>query len=303
MNKYRTLKAVGFFVVLAVIVAFLALPDSQAAKGKPVRWKATVAGVNLIGSVDFVGGVDHVNINNGPVTCADTSGGSYLELQAFTPSLQFKNMGGFLSWGNADLATDYIDLAPYGFPNGFPITTTIWPGCVADFLNNNLHPTAEYPHIIWRFTTCGCGNPITDLMAMGEGEILPVHMKLLFFSHIWGCPANSPFTQETFLNLHMNAHGYLKADATLPDVYIKRVGNVWTAYVDTVFDNPNPVYHTSLDNYTSADWPVTIGDNILGQYATCSSITNKKGKTTWTTTYHYPWAKAPLNFQVAFTKY
>jgi hypothetical protein len=295
MTKHRTLKTVGFFVVLAVIVAFLALPDSQAAKGKPIQWKAIVTGENIFGLVDFVGGVDHVNINNGvgsnstPCNTAGTGAYSYLELQVFNPSLQF-NIGGFLDSGNPAPA-------PYGLPN----TTAAWPDCVANFLNAYPQPTADYPHIILRFTTCGCGNPITDLMAMGEGEILPVHMKLLFFSHIWGCPANSPFTQETFLNLHMNAHGYLKADATLPDVYIKRVGNTWTAYVDTVFDNEN--YQKPLDDYTSADWPVTIGDNILGQYATCSSITNKKGKTTWTTTYHYPWAKAPLNFQVAFTKY
>jgi len=302
MNKYRTLKAVGFFVVLAAILAFLALPASQAGAKKPIRWKATVAGVNLIGSVDFVGGVDHVNINNGPVTCADTSGGSYLELQAFTPSLQFKNMGGFLSWGNADLATDYIDLAPYGFPNGFPITTTIWPGCVADFLNNNLHPTAEYPHIIWRFTTCGCGNSTTDLMAMPvtvPPTSLPVRMSLLFFSHIWGCPPD----QNTLLNLNMNAHGYYTTRLADYDVKIERTSTtVWTAYVDTVFDNPD--YQNIPPDSTSANWPVASSDNILGQYATCASTKALKGnKTTWTTTYHYPWAKAPLKFQIKFEKY
>ena len=103
----------------------------------------------------------------------------------------------------------------------------------------------------------------------------------------------------------MNAHGY--AGAIVPDingstydVYIKRVGDTWTAYVDTVFNNP--AYAASVDDVTSANWPVTIADNILGQYAVCSSTTNKRGKTTWTTTYHYPWAKAPLQFQVAFKK-
>jgi hypothetical protein len=296
MNKYRTLKAVGFFVVLAAVLAFLALPKSQAGGAKPIRWKATVTGVNLIGSGEFVGGVDHVNINNGlgtndtPCNLAGDSGlYSFLELQVFTPSLQFY-MGGFLSSGNPNPA-------PYGFPN----TTTAWPYCVADFLNNYLHPTADYPHIILRFTTCGCGNSKTDLMAMGEGEILPVHMMLQIFSHIWDCPPNSPFTQKTFLNLNMNAHGYIKDGAISPDIYIQRLGNVWTAYVDTVFDNS--AYQTLPPDSTSANFPVTISDNILGQYATCSSQAGKKGKTTWTTTYHYPWAKAPLNFQIAFTKY
>jgi len=295
MNKYRTLKAVGFFVVLAAVLAFLALPKSQAGGAKPIRWKATVTGANLWGYGEFVGGVDHVNINNGLGTndtaCGPTGNSySFLELQVFDPSLQFY-MGGFLSSGNPNPA-------PYGFPN----TTTAWPYCVADFLNNYLHPTADYPHIILRFTTCGCGNSKTDLMAMGEGEILPVHMMLQIFSHIWDCPPNSPFTQKTFLNLNMNAHGYIKDGAISPDIYIQRLGNVWTAYVDTVFDNS--AYQTLPPDSTSANFPVTISDNILGQYATCDSIKAPKGnKTTWTTTYHYPWAKAPLKFQIQFTKY
>ena len=298
MNKYRTLKAVGFFVVLAAILAFLALPASQAGGAKPIRWKATVTGVNLIGSGEFVGGVDHVNINNGLGTneysCGPTGNSySYIELQVFTPSLQFYMDGSTLSGPSDDLNN-----ALCGFPN----TTAPWPYCVADFLNNNnLHPTADYPHIILRFTTCGCGNSITDLMKMTDGQILPVRMSLLFFSHIWGCPPSSPFTQKTFLNLNMNAHGYVKT-GVLPDIYIQRVGNVWTAYVDTAFDNP--AYQNLPPDSTSANWPVMISDNILGQYATCASIKAPKGnKTTWTTTYHYPCAKAPLNFQIAFTKY
>jgi len=140
-------------------------------------------------------------------------------------------------------------------------------------------------------------------MQMTDGQIIPVRMSVLFFSHIWGCPPSSPYTQQTFLNLLMNAHGYIDIDSgeTLPDIYIQRVGNTWTAYVNTVFDNPT--YQQSIAEYTSADWPVMKSDNILGQYATCSSKVGKNGKTTWATTYHYPRAKAPLNFQVAFTKY
>ena len=53
MNKHRILKAVGFFVVLVVIVAFLALPDSQAAKGKPIRWKATVLLALVCGGLEI----------------------------------------------------------------------------------------------------------------------------------------------------------------------------------------------------------------------------------------------------------
>lgn len=138
-------------------------------------------------------------------------------------------------------------------------------------------------------------------MKMTDGEILPVHMLLQVFSHIWGCPPSSPFTQKTFLNLNMNAHGYLKSSATLPDIYIKREGNVWTAYVDTVFDNG--AYQNLPPDSTSANFPVTTSDNILGQYATCGDPIKVKGKTTYITTYHYPWAKAPLQFQIAFTKY
>jgi hypothetical protein len=305
MTKHRTLKAVGFFVVLAVIVAFLALPDSQAAKGKPIRWKATVSGENLIGINEFVGGQDFVNINNGvgsnntPCNTAGTGSYSYLELQVFTPSLQF-NMDDFLTSGNPAPS-------PYGLPN----TTGTWPDCVADFLNAYPQPTADYPHIILRFTTCGCGNPITDLMAMGEGEILPVHMMLLFFTHNWYTLPNSSSTppQYTFLNLNMNAHGYEGAipfdnNGSTYDVYIKRVGNVWTAYVDTVFNNPSYNYENNLLDYNSNDWPVTISDNILGQYATYKQVLAANGKKKiWETTYHYPWAKAPLKFQIAFTKY
>jgi len=297
MNKYRTLKAVGFFVVLVAALAFLALPNSQAGGAKPIRWKATVTGANLMGTGEFVGGVDHVNINNGLGTneysCGPTGNSySYIELQVFVPSLQF-----YMDANTVSGLPDDLNNALYGFPN----TTAAWPYCVADFLNNNNpHPTADYPHIILRFTTCGCGNLKTDLMAMNNGEILPVRMSLLFFSHIWGCPPSSPFTQKTFLNLNMNAHGYVKT-GVLPDIYIQRVGNVWTAYVDTAFDNP--AYQNLPPDSTSANWPVMISDNILGQYATCSSQAGKKGKTTWTTTYHYPCAKAPLNFQIAFTKY
>jgi|GEM_PF-1642032 len=296
MDKHRFLRAVGFFVVVVAVLAFLALPDGQAAKGKPVRWKATVGGLNtnLYGSGEFVGGVDNVNINNGLGTnsysCGPTGNSySYLELQVFSPSLQFINMSGFSS----------LDAVPskYGFPN----TTLPWPLCIGDFLNLNLHPTADYPHVIVRFTTCGCGNTITDLMNMTDGQIIPVRMSVLFFSHIWGCPPSSPSTQISYLNLLMNAHGYYKGGAALPDIYIQRTGDTWTAYVDTAFDNS--AYQQDISAYTSADWPVMLSDNILGQYATCSSTTNKKGKTTWTTAYHYPSAKAPLQFQVAFTKY
>jgi len=280
--------------ILVAVLAFLALPSSQAGAAKPIRWKATVTGANLWGSGEFVGGVDHVNINNGLGTneysCGPTGNSySYLELQVFTPSLQFIDMSGFSGDGNLP--------SSYGFPN----TTAPWPFCIADFLNNNLHPTADYPHIILRFTTCGCGNSITDLMTMTDGQIIPVRMSLLFFSHIWDCPPSSPFTKKTFLNLNMNAHGYIKDGDTLPDIYIQRVGNTWTAYVDTVFDNP--AYQILPPDSTSANWPVMISDNILGQYATCSSQVGKKGRTTWTTTYHYPCAKAPLNFKIAFTKY
>jgi len=290
MTKHRTLKAVGFFVVLAAALAFLALPNSQAGAARPVRWKATFINdvtANLMWTAVFVGGQDQVNINNG-VGIHDGKNFSYLELQVFNPSLQF-NMGGFSSWGN-----------PAPAPYGFPYTSTAWPYCIADFLNNYLQPTADYPHIHLRFTTCGY--PFADLMAMGEGQILPVHMNLMIFSHIWGCPANSSYTQETFLNLYMGAHGCVTPRVTGPfDVYLKRVGNEWTAYVDTIFDNPD--YQKLTPEYTSADFPMTISDNILGQYATCSSQVGKKGKTTWTTTYHYPWAKAPLKFQIKFWKY
>ncbi len=302
MTKHRTLKAVGFFVVLVAVLAFLALPKSQAGAAKPIRWQATILpGGNLIGSGPFVGGQDQVNINNGvgtnstPCSATGTSGAySYLELQVFNPSLLF-NIGGFLNSGNPAPAS-------YGFPN----TDTAWPNCIASFLNAYPQPTADYPHIILRFTTCGCANSITDLMAMKDGDILPVHMELLFFSHIWGCPPSSPYTQETFLNLEMHAHGYkgsIPADinGSTYDVYIKKVGNTWTAYVDTVFNNPT--YQKSLADYTSADWPLTISDNIVGQYATCEQVPAAKGKkATWTTTYHYPWAKTHLNFQIAFTK-
>jgi hypothetical protein len=235
-----------------------------------------------------------VGTNSTPCNTAGTGSYSYLQLQVFEPSLQF-NIGGFLDWDNENIPSPY----------GLPYTTSAWPNCVADFLNNNLQPTADYPHIILGFTTCGCGNPITDLMAMGEGQILPVHLNLMIFSHIWGCPANSPYTKETFLNLHMGAHGYAGAipvdiNGSTYDVYIKRVGNTWTAYVDTTFNNPNKQDLTF--DPASAIWPTCNNDNILGQYATCSSQAGKKGKTTWTTTYHYPWAKAHLQFQVAFTK-
>jgi len=299
MNKYRTLKAVGFFVVLVAALAFLALPNSQAGGAKSIRWKATVTGVNLMGTGEFVGGVDHVNINNGLGTneysCGPTGNSySYIELQVFVPSLQF-----YMDANTVSGPPDDLNNALCGFPN----TTVAWPYCVADFLNNNNpHPTADYPHIILRFTTCGCGNVATDLMAMKDGDFLPVRMSLLFFSHIWGCPPSSPSTQKTFLNLNMNAHGwYNQGPSFNPDIYIKRVGNVWTAYVDTVFDNP--AYQILPPDSTSANWPVMISDNILGQYATCDPGPVRKGKTTWTTTYHYPCAKAPLNFKIAFTKY
>jgi len=133
---------------------------------------------------------------------------------------------------------------------------------------------------------------------MGEGQILPVHMLFQFFSHTWGCPPNS----NTFLNLLMNAHGYIKSgapDGTLPDIYIQRVGNVWTAYVNTAFDNPDYQDLTKFDS-TSANFPSTTIDNILGQYATCPP--SGKGKKPVAATYHYPWAKAHLQFKIAFTK-
>lgn len=276
-------------VILVAALAFLALPDSQAGAAKPIKWKATVTGTNLWGSGEFVGGHNSVNIYNGVGTCALTGNPySYIELQLFQPSLQFY-MSGF--------SGDDVVPSPYGFPG----ISTPWPLCIGDFLNGRLQPTADYPHIILRFSTCGCNSTAADLMAMQNGDILPVCMALSCFSHIWGCPPNSPYTQETFLNLNMISHGYLKAGANLPDVYIQRIGDVWTAYVNTAFDNP--AYQTPLDDYTSAEWPGKLSDNLLGQYATCSSSTNKKGKTIWTTTYHYPTAKAPLNFQIAFTKY
>jgi hypothetical protein len=289
-NKEKNMKKILMAAaILAAVLAFLTLPTSQAGAAKPVRWKATFINdgtANLMGTAVFVGGQDQVNINNG-VGTNDGEIFSYLELQVFNPSLIF-NMGGFLSSSNgSDIPASY----------GFPGTASLWPFCVADFLNTYPQPTADYPHIHVRFTTCGY--PFADLMAMGEGQILPVHMNLMIVSHIWSCPA--PSVQKTFLNLYMGAHGHVTSRVNRPfDVYLKRVGNEWTAYVDTIFDNPD--YQKLTPEYTSADFPMTISDNILGQYATCSSTRTSKGKTTWATTYHYPWAKAPLKFQIAFTK-
>jgi len=289
--------------ILAAFLAFLALPSSQASAAKPIRWKATIVpidGANLIGpTTDFVGGVDNVNINYGLDTDSESCGPtgnslSYLLLQVFNPSsqsLQIINMSGF---------SGYATLPPsYGFPN---TTTNIWPDCVADFLSSGPHPTADYPVVSLRFSTCGCGNTTTDFMKMGVGATIPVHFELLFFSHIWSCPA--PSAQKTFLNLQMNAHGYVKTVGSLPDIYITRISQTeWTAYVDTKFDNGAfQKTETDLDS-ASADWPVRDSDNILGQYATCDWIKAPKGnKRIWTTTYHYPCAKAPFKFQIVFTK-
>jgi hypothetical protein len=44
-------------------------------------------------------------------------------------------------------------------------------------------------------------------------------------------------------------------------------------------------------------------DGIVGQYATCMLSSTKRGKASWTTTYHYPWAKAPLKFLIKFWRY
>lgn len=288
MTKHRTLKAVGFFVVLAAILAFLALPDSQAGAGKPIRWKATVTGVNLIGLADFTGGVDNVNINSGVAT--DQASGDlygYIELRVFDPSFRFFMDPSAFS-GSPD------DHPLYGLPH----TSAPWPLCIADFLNTYDQPTEEYPYILLRFTTCGCGNTITDFMKMTDGQMIPVRMSVGFYSHAWGCPASS----NTFLNLDINAHGWYKqGTGSDPDIYIQKVGNVWTASVNTVFDNP--AYQEPLPDSALANWPVTLRDSIIGQYATCDPGPVRKGKTRYITTYHYPWAKAPLNFQITFTKY
>jgi hypothetical protein len=315
--------------IMVAVLAFLALPKGQAgaAKGKPIpiRWMATFVAVtdaNLMGLDNqvFVGGAGHVNINNGSETCViDGSVGSFLELQLFDPGLIFENMGGFLHWGNPDPAapdptvpvdlylSPPVDLAPYGFPNYvFPYKNlTMWPDCVADFLNDNVHPTADYYHIILRFSTCGCGSAnLMDMPVTDPPTCVPVRMSLQLFSHIWDCPSNSPFSQSKFLNLMMKAHGYYTDRLGDLDVKIQRTTEkglaTWTAYVDTEFDNPD--YQDNLPDPTSASW--ATNDNILGQYATCkSSQAGKKGKTTWTTTYHYPWAKAHLKFQIKFWTY
>jgi len=274
--------------ILAVFLAFTALPDSQAAAGKPTRWKATVTGVNLMGLADFVGGQDNVNINSGTATDVDTGSlYGYIELRVYNPSFTLFLDPAALS-GSAD------DHPSYGFPH----TTAPWPYNIADFLNKFPQPTEEYPHIVLRFTTCGCGNTLTDFTAMTEGQIIPVRIGISFFSHTWGCPPGA----NTFLNLIINAHGWHKQGAgSPPDIYIQRVGNVWTASVNTLFDNPaykdNP-----LPDSASADWPVAVRDSIIGQYATCEPGPVRRGKATYITTYHYPWAKVPLNFQVIFTK-
>lgn len=289
MTKHCTLKAVGFFVVLAVIGAFLALPDSLAGAGKPIRWKATVTGANLEGLADFIGGVDNVNINNGVLTDPNTGRlYGYIELRVFNPSFRF-------SMVPSTFSGPPIDHPSFGLPN----TTASWPFCIADFLNNDEQPTEEYPYILLRFTTCVDGNTITDFMKMTEGQMIPVRMSVGFHSHVWGCPASS----NTFLNLEINAHGYLIGGTTtnpIYDVYIQKVDNVWTVYVNTVFDNW--AYQDELPDSTSANWPVTLRDSIIGQYATCEPVSGRKGKTTYITTYHYPWAKAPLNFKIVFTK-
>ena len=162
---------------------------------------------------------------------------------------------------------------------------------IANFLNAFDHPTDEYTYVLVRFTTCGCGNTITDFAKMTDGQIIPVRMSVLFFSHLWGCPPGA----NTFLNLDINAHGWNKQGAgSPPDVYIRRAGSVWTASVDTVFDNP--AYQNPLPDSASADWPVTLRDSMIGQYATCDPGPARKGKPTYVTTYHYPWAKAPFEF-------
>jgi len=288
-NKENRMKRVFWVAALMVtVLAFLALPDGQAGGGKPARWKAAVTGANLVGLVDFVGGQDNININSGTATDAATGDlYGFIELRVLNPSLRF-----------------YVDpLAFSGSPDdhqsfGFPGTAAPWPLNVAAFLNALDHPTDEYAQVLVRFTTCGCGNTITDFSKMTDGQIIPVRMSIWFLSHLWSCPPGS----NTFLNLDINAHGWFKQGAgSPPDVYIRRVGNVWTASVDTLFDNP--AYQNPLPDSASANWPVTLRDSMIGQYATCEPAPVRKGKPTYVTTYHYPWAKAPLQFQVAFMKY
>jgi len=104
----------------------------------------------------------------------------------------------------------------------------------------------------------------------------------------------------------MKAHGW-NPPRLFGDLDVKIVKSTenglptWTAYVDTVFNNPS---YEGIENLPDPNsYSFAESDNILGEYATFVPSTNKKGKTTWTTTYHYPWAKAPLKFQIKFWQY
>ncbi len=302
MTKHRTLKAVGFFVVLAAVLAFLALPNSQAGAGKPIRWKATFDNSgNLRGfpqnGTAFVGGVDGVDITNGTGTCdSGINSYSFLQMRVYDPSYLNFSMDAVVdptwSWGNYDSAS-------CGFPNTEP--GLAWPYCVADFLNGRGHPSPDYGWVLVRFTTFGgCADSnIHTLIGMDVGEIFPVHMSIEIWSHPFDCPPNSTWAKNPLHNLIMNAHGY---GTLLPDIYIERLpdvsGNrVWIASVNTIFNNEN--YKTSP---TSDMWGWGKSDGIFGQYAICPPSSGK-GKKPVAAEYQYPWAKAPLKFQITFTKY
>jgi len=303
MNKHRTLKAVGFFVVLAVVVAFLALPNSEAAKGKPIRWKAAILPVvdgNLSGqTADFIGGENGVDITNGTRLCADgINSYSFLQMRVYDPSsLNFYMDKTSFITSNYDHAPD----APA--PCGFNTVDCSWPNCVAEFLNGRDQPTPEYGWVCVRFTTYRCDNYNLMTMKVSDPPV-PVHMSIEFWSHAFDCPKNSPWASNPLHNLIMNAHGYTKINTSLPDIYIQKISDkdlvnkdVWTASVNTIFDNSDlNKYGESYKDFvpTSSEW--AYSDNILGQFATCSG----KGKNT-VMKYWYPWAKAPLKFQINFT--
>jgi len=285
--------------ILVAVLALLALPKGQAGpgKGKPIRWKATfIADDNanlkgMIGNPDYVGGVDGVNINNGSGTCDNGNVYSFLMMGVWAPSYLKFNMDGFLSSGNDDSA-------PCGFPNTIGLT---WPACLQYFLNSYLHPTTGYQYVYLTFTTnYECQVNIPNLMDMPLGSTLPARMCIYFFSHYWDCPQNHTLANYNLYNLMMHAHGY-NTDRLLGDldIYIKRISPTeWIASVDTEFDNPD---YPNLPNSNSANF--AQDDGIVGQYATCTPSSTKRGKASWTTEYHYPWAKAPLKFQIKFTKY
>jgi hypothetical protein len=147
MKKFSKLKLFGFVIILTIALVFMAINFLEAKKPVPWKWEVmlpteSTGFYNLYGyggATYYDGNYIDVEVTEGRSTinrdrvnkfqlAIDNTSGRFVDFEGFTLNSLYSEEG-----------------LPYcQFPNCSDSDSCDPPGCMEDFLNNNLHPSSEY---------------------------------------------------------------------------------------------------------------------------------------------------------------